>query len=215
MLKEIQIEQIKSKLKLDFKGIIQIGSFDVREYNRLRNLGFQNYVFVDANPSVCKELEIRFSKENHKVINCAVSNKSDESVELLLLSHLQSSSILEPHLHVSIYPKLSEIVGAINIPSITIDDLVLRYAIDQSEFTFLMMDIQGAEGLAIAGAQKTLPNFDFVYSEINYLEMYKGCMLEIEFTKRLHDAGFEKVLEFDVGCGWGDAFYVKKKLISL
>ena len=213
MIKELAIERVKADLFLSFEGIIQIGAFDVREYDRLCELGFKNFIFVDANPTVCEILKRRFSNSSHSVYNYAVTDKPDSEIELLILNHPQSSSVLKPLVHKQIYPEFSKLKGKLISPTITIDRLISDNDIDTNLYNFLMLDIQGAEGQALAGALKTLQRIDYIYTEVNYVEMFEGCMLEPDISSMLSSAGFCKIIEYDVGVGWGDAFYVKERLL--
>ena len=62
----------------------------------------------------------------------------------------------------------SSSVEAISVPSTTIDSLTDEFALDRIDV--LKLDIQGAEGRAIAGAHKTLPRVQKLLIEVTFLE---------------------------------------------
>ena len=74
----------------------------------------------------------------------------------------------------------------------------------------LVMDVQGAEGLVLKGATTLIPHLDFVYSEINTEEVYKGCAKVEELDALLSD--FRRAETAMTPYGWGDAVFVRKTL---
>ena len=59
--------------------------------------------------------------------------------------------------------------------------------------------------------EKYLNHIQYIYTEVNTEEVYKGCNLIGEIDDYLHGFGFERVAQ-DIYSqfGWGDAFYIKK-----
>jgi len=62
------------------------------------------------------------------------------------------------------------------------------------EIDFLWMDVQGAEADVIAGAQKTLPNVRYLYTEYSNNELYEGQISLSELLARL--PGFEVIARY-------------------
>ena len=51
----------------------------------------------------------------------------------------------------------------------------------------------------------------YIYTEVNIQEVYKGCNLIGELDDYLRRFGFERVAQqIYTDLGWGDAFYMKK-----
>lgn len=48
---------------------------------------------------------------------------------------------------------------------------------------------------------------DFVYSEVNFEDVYAGCAKMAELDVSLAEYGLKRVAVVDTGAGWGDAFY--------
>lgn len=89
----------------------------------------------------------------------------------------------------------------------TIDTLIACFGMDVN---MLVLDIQGAEGLALAGAKELLPKLDFVMLEVNNAEVYKGCAKVWDLDDTLLAVGLKRAETYWVGeQGWGDACWVR------
>ena len=78
---------------------------------------------------------------------------------------------------------------------------------------FLNLDIQGVELRALKSMEKYLQHVQYIYTEVNTEQVYKGCDLVGDIDLYLAKYGFARVCTSMCGnYGWGDAFYVKKKL---
>lgn len=77
------------------------------------------------------------------------------------------------------------------------------------KYNFWNFDIQGAELLALKGADKYIKNVDAIYLEVNEKELYKNCGLIHEIDAFLSNYGFTREITFMTPHGWGDALYVK------
>jgi hypothetical protein len=83
-------------------------------------------------------------------------------------------------------------------------------------FSFVNIDIQGAELQAIRGMGELLTWIDAIYSEVNKEELYEGCATVKEIDSYLKKFNFERVAtRWVLGKGWGDALYVNKKRITV
>jgi DNA-directed RNA polymerase len=81
-------------------------------------------------------------------------------------------------------------------------------------YNFWNFDIQGAELLALKGAEESIKYAKALYLEVNTEEVYQGCALVGDLDTYLGERGFERVLTkmWDNGsCGWGDALYVRTR----
>ena len=54
---------------------------------------------------------------------------------------------------------------------------------------------------------------DVIYTEVNVKHLYKDCPLINEMDIYLNSKGFIRIREVILPYGWGDALYVKGKLI--
>ena len=81
--------------------------------------------------------------------------------------------------------------------------------IDLTGIDFLVMDLQGAELLALKGMGDLLNKFKYAYLEVNRDELYvNGAKVE-EIDIYLDNYGFKRKETKMLGFGWGDALYIK------
>ena len=71
------------------------------------------------------------------------------------------------------------------------------------------MDVQGYELEVLRGAKKFLTSIDFIITEVNRANVYKGCALVEELDAFLLNYGFYRAETSWEGVTWGDAFYIK------
>ena len=117
----------------------------------------------------------------------------------------QSSSLLEPLLHLKQYP-------GITFPereTVTVETLD-RMIDNKKLFNFINMDVQGYELEVLKGANDTLEDIDYLMCEVNKAELYKNCCMVEDIDKYLDSYNFKRVETDWIGNTWGDAFYVKQ-----
>lgn len=198
------------------RGVIHIGAHEGRELAVYRKMGAKPILFVEANPVVAEKLRQRMAGEPDVIVaEYAITDGTTETVELHVTSMDQSSSILPLKDHQQIYPTILEDHVA-QVPAITVDGLLAKLGLHPSAFNFINIDIQGAELIALRGATNTLKHIEAINSEINFRELYEECALSHELDTFLYGFDF---LQVDSVCpydpSWGDAFYVKKSVISM
>ena len=94
----------------------------------------------------------------------------------------------------------------------TTADKLLR----EDDVDFLSIDVQGYELEVLKGSKKILNQVNYVISEVNRTEQYKGCALVNELDEYLNGFGFLRMeTEWWGGDGdWGDAFYIKAEILN-
>lgn len=212
MLREMDIRDLRTEFNLQIKGLVQIGSFNAAEYVPFKEIGVDRFIFVDANPDVIPALESTLGSDC-QILNYLISDRDGETYTFNIANHAQSSSMLKFDKHTVYHPEYSKVVKTLELTSITLDTMIVREKVDLSKYNCLMMDIQGAEMMALKGFEKNLNYMDYIYTELNFDSMYEGCCLEPEFTQYLKDRGYELVKFFDTGYGWGDGLYIKQHLL--
>ena len=211
----IDLQQLCSQHSLTWRGIIHIGAHDGEEITLYQALGTERVLFVEANPTVFERLKANIAgHRNVQAVNCAIGNY-DGTVNLRVTSFDQSSSILPLKRHQEIYPYIQE-THQISVQSRTLDTLLQELEINPAEFNFLIIDIQGAELLALQGALTVLKHIEAIITEVNYEELYEGCALIDQLDEFLDKQGFERVATATpFHPSWGDAFYVKKPVVTM
>jgi len=191
-----------------FKGVIHVGAHLGEETEAYVNANIKNVVWFEANKKLMKHL---FDKTNFYPIknyykNVALSDVDDEEITFNIANNGQSSSMLELGVHAQQYPHI-QYTDHISMKTKRFDsikDIVI------SDYDFLNLDVQGAELKVLRGFGRLLENFSAVYTEINFVEMYKNCCLVEEIDKHLDGFGFKRVITEAPEQTWGDALYIKK-----
>ena len=118
-----------------------------------------------------------------------------------------SSSLLEPSLHTKQYPHIN-FNDKEKVEVTTLDEDLKNSTLD---YDFINIDVQGYELNVFQGAIKTLPQINYIISEVNRDELYKNCAKVDELDEFLRDFGFSREMTSWDGQTWGDALYVKSK----
>ena len=191
------------------KGILHLGANVAEEAADYDRAGVKNVIWVECHPGALQALQAAVKPYPlNSIFFGAVSDADDQEVSFHKTSNGMSSSLLPLLKHKEKHP---EVVadGVITVKTITVDTLFKRAALSPSDYDFANLDLQGAELLALRGAEKYLESCRWVYTEINTEELYLGGALFPEVDKFLTNRGFrlvEKKLWSDFHA-WGDAFY--------
>ncbi|MBF0225727.1 MAG: FkbM family methyltransferase [Desulfobacterales bacterium] len=205
------LENLLQKNSIRPKGIIHIGAHYGQEISKYLKLGASKIIFIEANPVVFEHLKKNIQHvPNVIAVNCAITDFCG-FIDLYVTSNDQSTSVLKLKKHSEIYPNIKE-THKVKVKASTLDKLIEELNFDYSEFNFLTIDIQGAELLALKGAEKTLDYIDAINTEINFEELYEGCALIGDIDEFLEKFDFKKKnLSTPFHPSWGDAFYIKQK----
>jgi FkbM family methyltransferase len=152
--------------------------------------GIARALLVEPQPERVRELEARFADPRIAVRQCAVSDRPGQ-MPFEILESSYSSSLL---------PALPDAGGAgqrldlsvrerVMIEVETLDALADDF--DQAgEIDLLKIDTQGAELLVLKGAARTLPRVRMIWTEVSFVELYKGSALFAELHAFLRALGF-------------------------
>lgn len=144
-----------------------------------------------------------------EVFNFAITNNNEEQI-FHITSHQQSSSLLPLKYHANVYPHIHE-THTIKVPGRRLDDFLYSLKIDKSDYNFLVMDIQGAELMALEGAIETLKHIDGIALEVNFIELYEGCSLFNDIENFLDNHSFKHIVTaMGKQKSWGDSFFIRK-----
>lgn len=208
MLKELDIRVLKNTYDINIKGIIQVGSYLVREYEILKQVCPGKFIFIDANKDVTDKLQSKID-DRCLVFNNLISDIDNIEQDFYILNHAQSSSMLKLDKHLIYHPEYSKIIEERKIKTITLDTLIKINKIDLLNYNCLIMDVQGSELHVLEGFNSGIENIDYIYTELNFESMYENCVIQEDLTMYLNKKGFNLVESFDTGFGWGDGLYIK------
>jgi FkbM family methyltransferase len=191
------------------RGVVHVGAHEGQELELYRRMGLAAILFIEANPAVFARLEANVGAADGVVLaNVAITDHVGP-VALHVTSGDQSSSILTLHRHATYYPGIVE-DAVVEVPGITLDALLAERNLAPASFNLLNIDIQGAELLALKGAEELLRHIAAINVEVNFEELYAGCAQIDELDDFLAARGFRRVA---TACpfhrSWGDAFYIR------
>jgi len=191
----------------EIKGILHIGAHMCEEKNEYNKYGIDDsrIIWIDGNETLVEKNKLNGIPH----IYYALIDNEEKDVTFKITNNGQSSSILDLGIHASLYP---DVVVTENRKQTTIrlDTLLEQNNIDPSKYDFWNLDIQGTELRALKSAEKYLKYVNYIYTEANTREIYKGCNLLPEIDYYLAQYGFARVAfqEYE-NHGWGDAFYYR------
>ena len=189
-------------------GIIQLGVHRFQEKEVFQSIGINDFVLVEPQKAAYDIMLERAKDTNAVCFNCAVSDYNGEGeMNCDVINEGQSSSLLEPKDHLEIYPGI-EFTRKEKVKVVRIENLEF----DRLRYNILAMDLQGGELRALQGDELLLKYIDAIYTEVNFREMYKGCVLIDDLDVYLDDFRFTRVATGPNynNQGWSDAFYIKK-----
>jgi FkbM family methyltransferase len=196
----------------EIRGILHVGSHDGAELDYYLHNGINDIIFCEANPDIYSRLVSRCDGFYRvKCYNYAICDRAGKINLNVTNNDSASSSILDLKDHKHYYPHIYNNY-TISVPSITIDELFSKENIHSNNYNLLNIDIQGAELMAIKGMSEYIMSCDYIYSEVNFQEMYDGCCMIEDFDKYLFNLGFYRFFLADTGNGFGDALYIKNNI---
>jgi FkbM family methyltransferase len=203
-------------VELDVKGVWHIGAHHGQEYKSFRDMGVKNHIFFEPLPSnyekLLKNIESYDSDGfNVKTENIALgSEDAEKTMYVETANNGMSCSLLKPQIHLQLYPGI-EFNEEATVSQTSLDNYVSENNINTDDFNFIMIDVQGYELEVFNGAKETLKCVDYIFTEVNFVDVYQDCAKVDELDKFLGEYGFKRVETVNVANAWGDAFYTKKE----
>lgn len=201
----LNLDNLKQKYDLKIKGVLHIGAHVGQEFGTYQRLGIDNVMFFEPVPSTFQRLKENVG-DKAILVNTALGNMIGE-VEMFTetVNQGQSSSVLEPEHHLVQHPNI-QFDGRQRVAITKLDTFIE----DKDKYNFINIDVQGYELEVFKGGAEYLKTIDYVMTEVNRAELYKGCARIEELDAFLGGYGFERVETTWDGGTWGDAFYVKR-----
>jgi FkbM family methyltransferase len=203
----LDLFKLKEKYDLKIKGVLHIGAHFGQELQTYESLNIENIMFFEPLPHTFEKLKLNTQNKGKNVvlINTALGNKIGEiDMYVETANQGQSSSILEPSIHLKQYPHI-QFNNKITVPITKLDEFI----IDKNYYNFINLDVQGYELEVLKGGSEFLKHIDYIMTEVNRDEVYKNCPMVEDLDDFLKTYGFERVETTWDGVTWGDAFYIK------
>lgn len=197
-------------------AVIHVGAHEGQEVAAYLAAGARSIVLVEANPQHVATLRERFAGTPAvRIVGCAVGAERGTAQLRLHTSRsgdTQAASLLE-------LAELGEVgtvrtEGTIEVEVRTLDDIAAGEACD-----LLVVDVQGAELLALRGATALLRRVKAVVCEIELRPLYAGAPAEETIVELLAAAGLERAdaLYYELTTaagerrlGWCDVLFVRR-----
>lgn len=156
-------------------------------------------IWIEANPIIFEDLKIKIMQfVNQSAYNYLISDKNEENVKFNLSNNDHASSSIFDFGDLSSgnkslwKNKKLHMTSSINLNSISIDSFVLKEKIDIKKFNHWVVDLQGAELLALKGGEKSLENCNSIFIEVSTGEVYKNGAKWIDIKNYLNGKNFKE-----------------------
>lgn len=201
----LNYRQLNKQYNVNIKGVIHVGGHvgdELEEYK-----GVDNLIIFEPQPHCFEQLgaKARSLDMTPTLVNKGLGNfigqaeiKSDKSGLI--------GSLLDPEIVLTL-PDCN-FTEKYLVDVSTLDDEVEN----PGKYNLLNMDVQGYELEVLKGGTETLKNIDYIYTEVNRVELYKDCAQIGDLDEYLVD--FDRIATCWHGAhNWGDALYIRKGLI--
>jgi FkbM family methyltransferase len=172
---------------------------------------------LPENQELIRKNLARYPVPNVELVPCALSDRRGEATfhvssgrppELFAGEAWnygnKSSSLLSPAAAAPMHGWI-EFKSTITVPCITLDEFCAERGL--TEVDFIHLDVQGAEHLVLAGAERLLPQIGAFWLEVASQELYRGQKLRGEIESFMARHQFAFAFGEDRGAE-GDQFYV-------
>lgn len=204
----IPYKDLVKQYNIKVSGILHIGAHECEELNDYLNGGVKDIYWVDGQENLVHKMK---SKGIANIYHALIDEEDNKEVTFNISNNGQSSSILEFGTHSIHHPQV-HYVSSHKQTTTRLDTFIDKHNIPIERLNFLNLDIQGVELRALKSMEKYLKHIDYIYTEVNTEEVYKGCDSITSIDAYLKQFGFEK-RDYRIykQYGWGDAFYIKQK----
>ena len=179
------------------KGVLHLGGHLAEEANNYASFG-KSVVWVEAIESLYNQLQKNITRFGNQQAFCALLSDVDDQEKTFYISNNSqgsSSSLFEFDTYAngekSLWPDQKlKMIDSIKMKTKTIDTLFVENSLCADNFDFWVLDLQGAELLALKGANNSIEKCNAILTEISTQPVYKGGVLWSELSVWLFDRGF-------------------------
>ena len=192
-------------------GIIHIGAHKLEELPDYLKGNVREVIWIEANPDKYNFIEEKLKRFDNMILGKFAAGQKNEVHMLNLSNNGQSSSLLEFGTHKMRYPDI-DYISKIQVETKPLDNWLDDNFKNKDQYNFINLDIQGYELEALKGMPNQLKIADYVYIEVNFEEVYRGCSQLKDIDKFLLKFGLLRVGLRKTDKGWGDAIYAKNNI---
>lgn len=178
----------KPVLKLPLSTVVDIGANRGQFALAVRAISHAKVISFEPLPDVATIFQKIFSNDSEVRLHIAAIGDKSEMKLLHLSARDDSSSLLEIcAAQTNNFPGTHE-VGTLKVEVGTLD----RYLTSEDIIrpSMLKLDVQGFELQALSGCRSLIENFDYIYCECSFVELYKDQNMAGEVVTYLGSLGF-------------------------
>ena len=198
-----EVEIFTSKHQLNYetaleisKGIVHIGANTGQEAEVYARHN-KPVIWIEALPQIYEMLERNVAQyPNQQAINALVTDNDGEEYKFNISNNkdADASSLFEFDDEAKkLWPEL-KMVDSLPLVGKTLNTIYQEFNIDGNLFDFLVMDVQGSELLVLKGAESVLQNFQYIWTEVSTVNIYKNGVLWDELKTFLNHKGFKETI---------------------
>jgi FkbM family methyltransferase len=175
------------------KAIIHVGANDGGERDLYASLSL-SVIWVEALPEVFQTLKENLREyPEQSAINALLTDSEGKLYDFNVSNNSgASSSIYHFAGHKALWPEVS-FTKTIQVSSRTLASVLRDAGRSLAEFDALILDVQGAELLVLAGAGDSLTDLRFIKAEASDFEAYRGACTLDTLSAFLAERGFKLI----------------------
>jgi FkbM family methyltransferase len=209
----LDLDLLNKKYSLKVKNIVHIGAHRGQEVDSYkRNFPHSKIYLFEPQKKLFNFLENNYGQDdNISLFNYGLGSKNMNKEMYISNNDGQSSSFLKPSNHLLEHPNVKFEKALTKLEIKIFDELEIR------DIDFLNIDTQGYELEVLKGSKISLANdVKYIILEVNKKELYNGCPLVADIDRFLSIYNFVRTDTYYWldKYSWGDAFYIKKNLIT-
>jgi FkbM family methyltransferase len=209
----LNLHMLNKKYSLDIKKLAHIGAHKGQEVDEyLKIFPTVEICLFEPQVELFTQLEDKYDKlDNFALYNFALGSSTNISSMYRADNEGQSSSFYKPKEHLIEHPEIKFTENSEVFEIKALDELGIM------NIDFLNIDTQGYELEVLKGSKDALGrDVKYIMLEINKKELYDSCPLVKDIDDYLDQYNFTRVATqyWNDTYSWGDAFYIKKDLIS-
>lgn len=176
-------------------GIVHLGAHRGSEAEVYNWFG-KKVIWVEAFPKIYSELlDHLYFYKNQLAFQALLTDEDDKNINFYISNYdYACSSIYKFTENIKSSQKWSErnyqMIGTLNLKSRRLDTLLTKEKIDPEQYNHCILDLQGAELLALKGAEKYLESCKSIYIEVSKKKFYTNAVLWDELKEWLISKNF-------------------------
>lgn len=204
------LQELTVRHRFSPRGIVHVGAHYAEERESYRKAGAKEVLWIEADPAHLPQLQANIAGfPGHRALQACLSNVDGQTTSFFRTDNQgESSSILPMGTHRQEMSYI-HVVEQTLLKTTTFAALAAKGSINLDLYDTLVMDVQGAELLALQGLGELLRRFDVVYLEVNLKHLYAGCALLPEIDSYLRGFRFERRETLITQHNYGDALYLR------